>query len=71
MDPLKEFLHELRYETLMELAKETDSLTFSEDSFVRGLIEKYNVAQDFHTGLIGLKSVILSEIVGRFFGPLK
>ena len=71
METLKEFLHELRHETLMELAKETESLTFDENSLVRFLIEKYNIARDFHTGLIGLKSAILSEIVGRFYGFLK
>ena len=31
----------------------------------------YGISSDFHTGLVGLRSIILAEITRRYYGSLK
>jgi hypothetical protein len=70
METLAEYLKELSTEELMGISKESESLAFNENSIVRQLIFKYNLAKSFHIGLIVLRSALLTEINRRYFGPL-
>jgi hypothetical protein len=55
----------------MNLSRETEGLTFEENSIIRHLISEYEISSDFHTGLVGLRSILLAEITRRYYGSLK
>lgn len=71
MERITEYLSIMDLNSLMLLAKETDSNSFGDESPVRKLINDYKISPNFHTGLIGLKTLILSEIVRRFYNNLQ
>ena len=71
MERLTEFLRNLSIESLMSLSRDSESLTFEENSIIRHLISEYEISPDFHTGLIGLRSMLLTEITQRYYGSLK
>jgi hypothetical protein len=68
---VNEYLKDLTTESLMNLSKESESSTFEENSIIRQLISLYGISRDFHTGLIGLRSLLLTEITRRYYGSLK
>lgn len=68
---LNEYLSNLSIEKLMELSSISESITFDEKSIVRQLINDFQISEQFHLGLIGLRDAILIEITRRFFGKLK
>jgi hypothetical protein len=68
MERLNEYLRNLSIERLMNLSRETEGLTFEENSLVRKLlISEYGISSDFHIGLVGLRSMILTEITRRHY----
>lgn len=67
MEKLNEYLRNLSIENLMELSKDTEELTFEENSIIRNLISEYGISSDFYTGLIGLRSMLFSEITRRYY----
>jgi hypothetical protein len=67
---INEYLKELNTESLMNLSKESEGSTFEENSIIRKLISIYGIST-FHTGLIGLRSLLLTEITRRYYGSLK
>lgn len=71
MEKLNEYLRNLTIESLMTLSRDSEELTFEENSLIRRLILEYGISSDFHTGLVGLRSVILTEITRRYYGSLK
>ena len=71
MEKLNEYLRNLTIESLMTLSRDSEGLTFEENSLIRRLILEYGISSDFHTGLVGLRSVILTEITRRYYGSLK
>lgn len=71
MGSLNEYLKNLSIESLMEIASDSESNTFDENSIVRKIISDYKISEDFYTGLIGLRNLILSELTRRYFGKLK
>ena len=71
MERLNEYLRNLSIESLMKLSKDSEVLTFEENSIIRQLISEYGISSDFHTGLIGLRSMLLTEITRRYYGSLK
>jgi hypothetical protein len=71
MERLNEYLRNLSIESLMNLSRETEGLTFEENSLIRHLISDYGISSDFHTGLVGLRSILLMEITRRYYGSLK
>ena len=70
MERLNEYLRNLSIESLMSLSRDSESLTFEENSIIRHLISE-GISSDFHTGLVGLRSILLTEITRRYFGSLK
>ena len=71
MERLNEYLRNLSTESLMNLSRDSESLTFEENSIIRYLISEYEISSDFHTGLVGLRSMLLTEITRRYYGSLK
>ena len=71
MERLNEYLRNLSIESLMNLSRDSESLTFEENSIIRYLISEYGISSDFHTGLVGLRSILLAEITRRYYGSLK
>lgn len=71
MERFNEYLRNLGIESLMDLSIESEFLTFDEKSIIRHLISEYGISSDFHTGLIGLRSIILTEITRRYYVSLK
>lgn len=71
IEKLNEYLKNLSTESLMNLSRQSESLTFEENSIIRHLISKYEISSDFHTGLVGLRSILLTEITRRYYGGLK
>ena len=71
MERLNEYLRNLSIENLMNLSRDSESLTFEENSIIRYLISEYGISSDFHTGLVGLRSILLAEITRRYYGSLK
>ena len=71
MERLNEYLRNLSIESLMNLSRDSEGLTFDENSIIRHLISEYGISTDFHTGLVGLRSILLNEITRRYFGSLK
>ena len=71
MERLNEYLKNLSIESLMNLSRESEGLTFDENSIIRYLISEYEISSDFHTGLVGLRSILLTEITQRYYGSLK
>ena len=55
----------------MNLSRDSESLTFEENSIIRYLISEYGISSDFHTGLVVLRSMLLTEITQRYYGNLK
>ena len=70
VDRLNEYMRNLSIESLMGLSRETEGLTFGENSSVRQLITEYGISHDFHTGLIGLRSRLLTELTQRYHDTL-
>ena len=71
MERLNEYLRNLSIESLMNLSRDSESLTFEENSIIRYLISEYGISSDFHTGLVGLRNILLAEITRRYYGSLK
>lgn len=71
MEALNEYLRNLSIESLMNLSRDSEDLTFDENSIIRHLISEYEISSDFHTGLLSLRSILLSEITRRYYGSLK
>ncbi len=71
MERLNEYLRNLSIESLMNLSRETEGLTFEENSIIRHLISEYVISSDFYTGLVVLRSILLTEITRRYYGGLK
>lgn len=61
---LKEHLEGLSLKALVEISMETENVSFPEESEVRKLVSMCN-ANDFMTGLLELKTHLLSEITKR------
>lgn len=55
----------------MNLSRSSEDLTFEENSIIRHLISEYEISSDFYTGLVGLRSILLTEITRRYYGSLK
>lgn len=71
MERLNEYLRNLSIESLMNLSRNSEDLTFEENSIIRHLISEYEISSDFHTALVGLRSILLTEITRRYYGSLK
>ena len=71
MERLNEYLRNLSIESLMNLSRNSEDLTFEENSIIRHLIYGYGISSDFHTGLVALRSILLTEITRRYYGSLK
>ena len=71
MERLNEYLRNLSIESLMNLSRNSEDLTFEENSIIRHLISEYEISSDSHTGLVGLRSILLTEITRRYYGSLK
>jgi hypothetical protein len=70
METAQEYLKNLSVEELMSLSKESEGPTYSEDSIVRVLVNKYGLSDDLIMGVIGLRNLILNEITRRYDGRL-
>jgi hypothetical protein len=69
MENLQIYLENLRLSDLINLSKESEATSFSEDSPIREIINTYyaNTETQFHVSLISLKLAILQEITERFY----
>jgi hypothetical protein len=65
MEQLKKYLENLSLDELLKISSMSESITFDNDSIVRKLISDYELSNNFHTGLISLRSALLTEITKR------
>jgi hypothetical protein len=70
MERLEEYLRSLSVESLMSIAQESEATVFEEDSIIRRLISEYDISTSFSLGVLGLRSILLSEILRRYKGRL-
>jgi len=68
MENIFEYLSKLDTDSLIELSRESDSSNFPDDSHIRFLVSHYKIStNDFITGVMGLRNLILTELTRRHF----